>query len=100
MGVTDEVIQKVQAPKMRVVIAVPRERRVQLEYKLHTTLINPFVTREKNGTKYELANKSVVIVQILGPERPDIDCVNMKSKAWNDWITDKAPEEKEDAEGD
>lgn len=97
MGVTEDVIHKVQAPRTRVVVAIPRERRVQLEYKLHTTLVNPFVTREKNGTKYEMPNKSVVIVQIQGPEKPDIDCVKMKSKQWNEWITDKKPEEEKDA---
>lgn len=82
-------------PKTKVVIAVTRERRVQLEYTLQTALTGAFMTRERNGSKLELPNKSVIIVQVSGPQVPDVDVTKMKGRPWKAWITDA--EEAKDA---
>lgn len=97
MGVTEDVINAIQAPKTRIVVAVSRKHRVQLEYKLQTTIQGMFTTRARNGTKFELANKSVIILQISGPEAVDIDTMKWKAKEWNAWITDTKLEEKKSA---
>ena len=55
-----------------------------------------FVTRARNGTKYELPNGSVIIVQVQGSEQPEVDTTKMKGKEWKRWITDAVPEEKKD----
>jgi len=96
MGVTTEIINAVQAPRTTIIVAVSRERRVQLEYKLQTTIANMFVDRARNGTKYTLQNQSVIIVQVSGNAKPNIDTIGMKAKEWREWITDA--EKDEDAE--
>lgn len=95
MGITEDIINPVQAPKTSITIAVTRKRRVQLEYKLMTTIKGMYVDRRRNGTKYTLPNKSVIIVQISGALGPDVDVIKMKAKEWRNWITDK--EEEKDA---
>lgn len=97
MGVTEDVINAVQAPQTTVIVAVTRKRRVQLEYKLMSTIVGMFVDRARNGTKYTLPNMSVIVVQVAGSQVPDVDTTKWKAKEWKAWITDAEPEEKEDA---
>jgi len=49
-----------------------------------------------------MSNESVVIVQVIGSETPDVDTTKMKGKPWNKWITDAEDEEekKDDNSGD
>lgn len=98
MGITKDIINAVQAPKTTIVVAVDRKRRVQLEYKLMTTIPNMFVDRARKGTKYTLPNNSVIIVQVSGPRNPDVDTTQMKAKEWREWLADE--EEKEEKKKD
>lgn len=96
MGITEDIINAIQAPKTTITVAVMRMKRVQLEYKLATSITGMYVERSRNGTKYTLPNMSVIVVQVSGPSVPDVDTTKMKAKEWNAWITDKELEEKKD----
>ena len=94
MGVTESIFSKVQVPGTKIVVAVTRKRRVQLEYLIQTTKPQAFVNRVRNGTTFNLGNRSVIVLQITGSESIDVDTNKMKAKEWNAWLRDEKLEEK------